>query len=227
MPRISAPRVGMSNQVSIASNGIFTFPRRVIERVGWIHSTRISVDYLIDRKIDDFPLVLFLNVDKSADGKGFTLSPLGGNASLSGGKISCSLLTRMIIAPRVSLPITNIDPIYPVSNLADLILMLTEPKWKTIEFTMAGAMLIGGSGEEVKGTYELLGTNGTILRVGEGNIQSRVREHLKDERILRHVRQVRYFPVTEKNDAEVMEQILLARYETHFGKLPILNSIRA
>ena len=104
--------------------------------------------------------------------------------------------------------------------------MLTEPQWKVVDFTMAGCSLIGDPPALI-GTYELLGSDAIPLRVGEGIVQNRIREHLKDDRMVRAVKRVRYFPLSEKRDAEVMEQVLLARFETRNEALPMFNSIRA
>ena len=229
MPRINKPRVGMSNTISIAPDGIVTFPRLIMDRLGWKAPMRIAVDHLEDKKIKDAPLVLFLNADNSAEGEGYSLSTLNRSSSGkpgSGGKTSFASLTHHTIAPRVSLPRKDIEPIYPANSLADLVLMLTEPVWQVVEFTMAGCSQIGDRTESPIGTYELLGGDGTTLRVGEGLVQTRIREHLRDDRLVRAVKKVRYFPLTEKQDAETMEQVLLAQYETRYEALPQFNTIR-
>ena len=229
MPRINAPRSGMSDRITITSDGMFSIPRRVMDRLGWVPPIRIAVDYLVDNKIKDAPLVLFLSVDSSHEGQGYALSTLNRNVATktgSGGKFSCALLTRTVIAPRVDLPRFDVEPVYPANNLADLVLMLTEPAWHVVDFTMAGCLLIGGTPTLIA-TYELLGGDGVPLRVGEGVVQNRIREHLKDDRLVRAVKRVRYFPLSEKRDAEVMEQVLLARFETRNEALPMFNSIRA
>ena len=229
MPRINAPRVGMSDRITMTPDGMFSIPRRVMERLGWVPPMRVAVDYLVDNKIKDAPLVLFLSVDSSREGQGYALSTLNRSVTTktgSGGKCSCALLMRTVIAPRVDLPRFDVEPIYPANNLADLVLMLTEPAWKVIDFTMAGCLLLGDTPALI-GTYELLGSDGMPLRIGEGIVQNRIREHLKDDRLVRAVKRVRYFPLSEKRDAELMEQVLLARFETRNEALPMFNSIRA
>lgn len=230
MPLISAPRVGMSDRISLTPDGMFTFPRLVMDRLRWIPPLRVSIRYLVDEEISDIPLVLFLSADNSHAGYGYALSSLNktsSNKSTSGAKTSCALLTRTVIAPRVELPRTDIEPIFMPRSIADLVIMLTEPIWQVVDFNMAGCNSIGADATVSTGVYELLGTDGVTLRVGEGNIQSRIREHLRDDKLVKSVRRVRYFSVTAKKDAETIEQVLLARFETRFGSLPVFNSIRA
>ena len=229
MPRINVPRNGMSDKVTITSRGMFTFPRRVMERLGWRPPTRILVDHFKDKQLDNAPLILFLSIDSDPKGQGFALSFLNrtGPQSGSGGKISCNQFTRETIAPRISLPHTDVVPIYPINKFADLVLFLTEPSWQQIDFNMSGCQSINMNGTSLIGAYELLGADNIPLRIGEGNVQNRIREYLKEDRMVRDVKRVRYFPVSEKTDTVLMEQVLLARHETLYGKLPLYNLIRA
>ena len=78
------------------------------------------------------------------------------------------------------------------------------------------------------GVYQLLGRQSTVLRVGEGKIKERINAHLADHlRFMPSVKAFRYARLTVKEDAELLERILIAQYEGDTGAIPPLNEIRA
>lgn len=79
------------------------------------------------------------------------------------------------------------------------------------------------------GVYQIESADQRLLRIGEGFIAARVREHLKgNSGWVSQARQVRYFVVCDKEVAEVMERLLLLRHKLrNNGTLPPGNSITA
>ena len=225
MPRIEVVRVGMSNRVSLDPDGTFAFPRRVMERLGWHVPSRVRVEYLLDKHHPAVPLLMFFSIDEDAYNQGYSLSYLYRNdTGGTGGKIRCTRLAKQIIAPRIALPIFEIAPIYPATNLCDVVLMLSTPTWTKLEFTMAGVQSVPTN---QLGVYHILGDEDKPVKIGQGVVSSRLQQHLKDDRFVRAGKSARYLLVSEKEDAVTLEQVCLAQHENLYGVLPELNPIRA
>ncbi len=227
MPRKVWVRAGMSDNVSLDPIGTFSFPKRVMERLGWIVPSRVRVEYLVDKKHAEVPPTIFFSIYEDGNEQGYSLSLLyrrkhgdGG----SGGKVRCVSLAKTVIAPRVALPIIDIVPIYPATNLCDVILMLSDPTWTYVDFTMAGVQSVQSS---QLGVYQILDDDDKPLKIGQGNVSMRLLQHLKDDRFVRSGKLARFFPVSEKKNAVVLEQVFIAQHENVHHKLPELNSIRA
>ncbi len=223
MPRITVSPKGMSDTISLDPSGAFAFPKRVIDRLKWRVPGMVTVDYLLDREMSEAPLTLFLS--STSDTHGFTLSYLNATRDGgSGGKIKLQSMVRTVIAPRVVLPTDNLTPIYPQTGLADLVLMLTQPVWTPIEFTLAKLQTIPG---DLIGVYQILNESGKPVKIGQGSVANRLREHLKEERYIRAAKTAQFFPVSLKEDAPIFEQVLIAQHEMVYEALPEMHRIRA
>ncbi len=125
----------------------------------------------------------------------------------------------------VRLPQMHIRPIlidHPVWKIA---LLLGETEWNILEYSQAGCSMVP---REAIGVYELLEKTENVLRIGEGAIATRINAHLRDGfPSAEPIRQFRYLVLAEKEDCEIMEKILLARYELETGAMPPLNEIRS
>jgi hypothetical protein len=217
MPRITLPRIGGSDQPWITPDGIISFPQPVIARLGWQIGQRIRVDYI--RK----PLCLFFTLDETGR-LGFTLHYLNRTSTGgSGGKICCARLAKTVLRPRLALPIYGLSPIYPDHTVADLVLMLEEPDWSPFDFTMAGCEALPA---DALGVYEILSHNDK-LRIGEGIVQARIREHLKNDHLARAAKTARYVVAADKEESLLIEHVLLSDYEDKKGVLPQFNRVKA
>ncbi len=220
MPVINIIPIGNSVTCSVSANGTMSFPQSIIERVGWRVNHKIAVSYIPE------PLVVLLR-PAEANRPGFTLSyntqdQMG--RGKPGGRLSCSKFTREILRPRLALPARGISPIILRNGQVQLALMLESPAWITESFSMAGCQNIPA---RIKGVYQLIGAEHQILRIGEGAIQARIREHLKDERLARVANEIRYCVLADKEETSTIEKVLIAEYEAEYGELPPFNRIRA
>jgi hypothetical protein len=178
---------------------------------------RIRVDYI--RK----PLWLLFSLDE-AGRLGFALHYLNRNGTGgSGGKMRCVRLAKTVLRPHVALPLYGLPPVFPNHMVADLVLMLEEPDWIPFEFTMAGCQALPA---DVLGVYEISSHN-DILRIGEGVVQSRIREHLKNDHLVRAARTARYMVAADKEESILIERVLLSLYEERNGALPQFNRVKA
>ena len=225
MPRISVAPKGLSDTISLDPSGLFAFPKRVIDRLQWSVPGMVQVDYLLDKEMSEAPLTLFLSSSNDTQQSGFTLSYLNATRDGgSGGKIKLQSMVRLVIAPRVVLPVDNLVPIYPQTELADLVLMLTQPVWTPLEFTLAKLQAIPS---DLIGVYQILNESGKPVKIGQGNVANRLREHLKEERYIRAAKTAQFFPVSLKEDAPIFEQVLIAQHEMVYEALPEMHRIRA
>jgi hypothetical protein len=217
MPRITMPRSGGSDQCWITADGIISFPKPVIARLGWQMGQRIRVDYI--RK----PLWLLFSIDEVGR-LGFALHALNRNGtSGSGGKMRCARLAKTVLRPSVALPVYGLSPVFPDHTVADLVLMLEEPDWIPFEFTMAGCQALP---PDVLGVYQISSHN-DILRIGEGNVPARIREHLKNDHLVRAAKSARYMVAADKEESVLIEHVLLCIYEEKNGALPQFNRVKA
>ena len=209
--------VGKSETCSIAKDGTVSFPQRILDAIGWRAGDEIATSYI------PIPLTLLLRVTN--DGRpGFKLSYLArtGNKK-TGGKLNLSAFVNNIMRHQVILPRTGIKPAYLASGAYQLALVLEEIHWQDAEFNVSGIQLVP---EDMMGVYEILGTDQVVLRIGEGFLQSRLREHLKDDRLRQVGRRVRYLAVN-KDDAVILEKVLLALHELDHSSLPPFNLMRS
>ena len=89
-----------------------------------------------------------------------------------------------------------------------LVLVLENIPWAEEEFSQTGISHISS---KRLGIYELLASDGAILRIGEGQIASRLKQHLHDLELLSKVRKVRYMELHDKEETEFLERISTGR----------------
>ncbi len=219
MARYTLPRRGSSKHCWITPDGMINFPQPVIARLGWQIKQPIRVDAI------KTVLWLLFVVDEQSD-EGHSLQALNRNGKGgSGGKLSCRGITRSLLKSRVELPCYGLQPIYPSHNQTDLVLMLEEPNWIGFDFDMAGCQSIPA---KTRGVYEIISHN-DVLKIGESNdVQSRIRdEHLKNDALVRGAKSARYMAVADKEEALLIEHVLLSDHEEKHGILPQFNRIKA
>ncbi|SRR5258708_18086543 len=220
MPVINIIPIGDSATCSVSADGTVSFPKSIIEQVGWRATRKIAVSYIPE------PLVLLLR-PAELNRPGFTLSyndHARKGLDKPGGRLSCSKFTKEILRPRLALPARGIAPIILKNGQTQLALMLQLPTWITESFSMAGCQNIPSG---IKGVYQLISSEEEILRIGEGTIQTRIKEHLKDERLARMASAIRYCVLADKEETSTIEKVLIAQYEAEYGELPSFNRIRA
>jgi hypothetical protein len=218
MSPIDVYPVGKATTCAIGETGTISFHQRTLDRLGWQAGNEIALQYIAS------PLTLLLR-EADSECPGFKLSYWGrsGNQRF-GGKITCVRLANTVLRSRVALPIRDIEPIvFTYLQRQHLALILVDPPWMETAFSMAGCQTLAA---EQTGVYQLLSADNTVLRIGQGNLQLRLREHLKDDQLVYNTRQVRYLSM-EKDDAILMERILLAQHEAALGELPAFNPIHA
>ena len=171
------------------------------------------------------PDVKCILVSKSSESTDGFLVAYANTRSKTGARIACQSFTRGYLQAVVVLPKRNLTPIFFPDEKWRFALILEELPWQTEEFTKKGAESVNS---DVLGVYQLLGRHSTILRIGEGKIKERVNSHLADHvRFMPVVKAFRYTPMTMKEDAELLEKILIAQYEAEMGAIPPLNEIRS
>jgi hypothetical protein len=218
MPLIELIPVRDSQTCTINEGGTISFPHSIWQRLSWQLPCKIAVTYI------DSPLTLLLRRADISE-TGFTLAYQARPATArTGAKITCSRFANEVLRTRVVLPLRGITPIFPTGGKYQLALILRQPMWITEDFSQAGAQRIQG---DFQGVYQLIDSAGSTLRIGEGNISSRIRDHLKTENFVRNIRSVQYIALGDKEEASVMEGILIAQYENENGHLPSLNLIRS
>jgi hypothetical protein len=204
---------------SISKRGTINIPHNILDQLDWNYGDRIAVGYIAS------PLTLLLRkADKHQPG--FTLSYQYRKPGVkAGGKITCSTFANQILRPKVVLPLRGIKVvILNTVRPPQLALQLETPTWVEEEFSQTGLSRIGNG---IKGVYQLVSSSGDVLRIGEGQIATRIKEHLRETEFVSKVRRVRYMELVDKEEMELMERILLADYEGEFGKLPFFNLVRS
>lgn len=208
--------VGKSRSVVIWPDGTIVFPAEVVRHLGWQVGKRIAVSYL------EATLILFFS--SSTDQPGFILHSIGRDTESgnSASKVRVSKLANQVIRPRIKLPVRGLEPIYlPTTTSFEMALNLEPWSWFETTFDASGAESIPA---RQVGLYEIMSADGRILRIGEGFVQVRCREHLKNGDLIRSGRGLRYLPL-EKTDSVLLEQVALAEYRAKFGALPPFNAI--
>ena len=228
MPIESFPPVGQSECCYILPGGQIHIPSHVLERTPWHAGDQgdsIAVSYLADEGL----LVLLL-AKAEAGRAGFKLHYLNRNGLTgSGGILRCTRLATRILSPRIALPMRDIAPVFFEQDKStyswQLALMLQLPAWIDIEFSQAAAETVP---PRSNGVYMLTTSDRRVYRYGCGQLQVRMREHLKSSDHTRTARRFCYFPLVERSDALLMEHLFLLRHkQMNNGQLPPGNRITA
>jgi hypothetical protein len=193
-------------------------PQSVAEQAGWKQGQdKVEIGYIPDVKC-----VLVSKSSKSDDG---FLVGYANTRSKTGARIACQSFCREYLQAVTILPKRHLMPVIFSDDKWRVPLFLEELPWLTEEFSKKGCE---GIKNDAVGVYELLGRQNAILRVGEGKLRERLDAHLRDRlRFLPTTKAFRYFSVASKEDAELLERILIAQHEAKMGVLPPLNEIRS
>ena len=193
-------------------------PQSIINRTGWQQGRdRVEVGFIAETVC-----ILLSKPSQSLDS--FLVSYANSRKS-TGGRIACQAFIRYYLQTLIVLPQRNVTPIFIEHALWRIAFLLGDVQWSMAEFSQAG---LGKVKRGTPGVYQLLGKNNVVLRIGEGKITERISTHLKDSvRFGQVVLSFGYIELSTKEDCEVMEKILLARYEAEQGGVPPLNEIRA
>jgi len=199
----------------IVPKGIINCPKEVIARIGWPNRARIRPSYILS------PLVLLFEMGQGEE-EGVQLRYTSPASTKGSGATIKSTPLAKIIGLKTTLPIKGLDPIFPTNGLADLALMIEEPKWINFQLDKTNAQDL----PKKTGVYEFRDSKAT-LRIGEGNISDRIREHLGNTALAGEVRAARYFLVNDKEESEALEHIMLCQFTERTGQLPRHNMIKA
>lgn len=212
---ISAKSRQKSCSVSRAGIGI---PQTIVQQMGWAQGKdKVEIGFIPDAKC-----VLISKPSKSPDA---FLVAYANTRSRTGARIACQSFCRNYLSALTVLPNRRLTPVLFSDEKYRVALILEELPWQTEEFSKKG---VGNVSNDVLGVYQLLGRQNAILRIGEGKVRERVNAHLLDHvRFLSVVKNFRYFQIILKEDAELLERILIAKYEAETGVLPPLNDIRS
>ncbi len=215
MPLIHVLPKRRTHGCSISLEGKLSIPASILDELHWEHGSHVSLNYLLD------PLTLILQ--RINDDSGFKLMRrASATASNPAGILTCAAFTKSVLNPRIVLPKRGISPIILHRTDPTLALMLETPPWTRADFNQSGRHRIPAN---IKGVYQLLDSSEEVVRIGEGVVNNRIAQHLKNHDHETAVRYVRYIPLSDKEEMELLEQILLAAHVAKSGKLPILNSI--
>lgn len=210
--------VGKSRDCSISKSGTIRLPQPVMERLGWQAGDDIVLDYIKE------PVLVLLLQKAGEDQNGFRLSYIDHKRkATAGGKVTASRLAKWVLNPRLVLPLMNLKPIYFKNGAFELALILQEIPWQTVTFDKAGSQQMPT--DEI-GTYRLIGSDRSVQRIGEGNLRQRMLEHLSDDHLVRMTRFLQYITL-DKEDAVIVERILLSQHEAQHETLPPFNAIHA
>ncbi len=209
--------VGRSHLCSVSTTGTIKCPQKVMARTGWTSGERVGVEYI------ERPLVLlFQRVCPDCDG--FVLSPANrGKSGTSGGKLSCSRLANQVLRQRVALPLEGLPPLHLPNTPFQLALLLEPIAWEQVAFSHAGCDTLP---PRSMGVYRVLSGSGRVLRIGEGQLLSRLREHLLNSALSRSARVFQWTGLP-KDDAVLLERVLLSDHLREYGELPKFNKIHA
>jgi len=202
---------------SVSRTGI-GLGQTVLDRAKWKFNDRIQVGWIEKAKC-----ILLKSVASSNDG--FQLG-YADTRHKTGGRVQCKLFLRNYLQTLVELPKRNLDPIYLQNPKTTLALLLEEPlEWTVQEFNKAGANKIPS---KTIGVYQLLGKGSAVLRVGQGQVKDRIGAHLKDPRFTPPtINSFQYIELENSEDAQLLEKILIAKYEIDIGVLPRFQDIKA
>ena len=193
-------------------------PQPVVQQTGWRQGRdKVEIGYIPDAKV--------ILIGKPSESEDSFLVAYANTRSKTGARIACQSFCRSYLQAVVVLPKRNLIPVIFDDEKWCTALFLEDLPWETEEFTKKGVEAVNN---KTVGVYELLGRRTTVLRVGEGKIRERINAHLGDHvRFMPSVKSFRYAPLTMKEDAQLLERILIAQYEAYAGAIPPLNEIRS
>src|SRR5258708_1899085 len=184
----------------ILRDGVVNNSRESIAKLGWPDRTRIRIAYI------ESPLLLLFEATQDENDGVLLRYSSPGNRDGSSAAIKSTPLAK-IIRLHTPLPLKGLYPIYPTNGLADLALMVEEPAWVPFAFDRTGAQEL----PKKTGVYELLDGKETI-RIGQGTLTERTREHMGNTPLANEVRSARYFLTKDREEAEAFEHLLLCRF---------------
>ena len=211
--------VGHTKRCSFNAKGVLSIPQALLERLGWQQGQEIT------GQLSARHLIIKLS-PATPEHPGFTLSySYKYQGQPAGGKLTLRSFANNTLRSRGILPLSNIPAVViPAGRQNELGLKLVDLAWKEKIFSKAD---IDGISAKLRGVYKLLGAGGETLRIGEGQIRSRMKEHLKNEALARDVHNLQYIATKDKAEARFIEQVLFHFYQDwNGGDLPPHNAIR-
>ena len=210
-------------RVSIGEKNI-GLTQAVIDRAGWKRDARIKVGVIKQANC------VLLGTTTT---HGYKLR-FANTRTATGGKVECRKFIRAELASLVdnSLPIRNIAPIFPIGTDWDVAILLKpySVPWKYESFSQTKLPHVD---VDAVGVYLLTGRpNGVTLRIGQGQIRARIKEHMNNPRINGQSDQGPKLKVVgfcylildaNPEDREIMERVLIAKHIDEHGKRPALN----
>lgn len=209
--------VGRSELCGFGTDGTLTLPQSVLDQLGWHTGSRIAIRYLIQ------PLTLLL-WSAPEDRAAFTLGyRTRTRAGVSGGKLVCRRFATQVARKHAHLPLYDLAPAYLNSTPYELAFLMAQPQWSTTAFSLSGLTEIPA---EATGVYRLLDAGDRVLRIGEGHLAGRLREHLRHDELMRQARSAQWLAL-DKADAVILERVLLGLHRSHHKTLPRFNPVMA
>lgn len=207
-----------STTVGIQKDGTLSLSRGVCNRLGYKPGDSILFYY-----IDKGPLLILLK-KVQAEPDTFRLSYLYKSSSgESGCKIRSKPFYDEVLKPRVRLPKVHLKPIIPNNWIYDVGVFIEDIDWQRAEFSRNGRETIDKNRIAV---YRLISSREKILRFGEGNLLDRFADHLGDTTLVKEVSFIEWAYVRDKEDAQIIQRLLLEQYINQYGVLPELNDRR-
>jgi hypothetical protein len=213
MSPIKYTYAGSRSTCRLGADGRLSIPQAVLDDLGWRVRERFELFYTKD------PLIMHITPHPHE----YILRSLNTGDNPSGGLLTFSGFANNIASPRVKLPKERLLPI-PVPKREGLTLMLSEPLWVEKPFSAAGSQSVNS---DVIGVYRIRNSRNHTLRIGQGNIRSRINEHLRNDAIVKKAKTFQHAKVDPERDIEFIERVLLARFVQKYGELPEFNPIQA
>jgi hypothetical protein len=214
--------LGKSGNFRITRERSISIPAEAMGKLGWCYEDEVASSIVFR------PLTLLL-WRAPADRPGYTLHPNGippkngiGSAKLSMSSFINSFIEGKLYKVETDAPI-DIVPTYIDFAPYQVALTFQEPTWaEIIPFLPLHIKAI----EPKFGIYFLLNRQGHPLKIGQGNLISRLSSHYKepDKQVL--VTHIRYFPANIEL-LRVLEKIMIAKHVAKYGSLPLFNKINA
>lgn len=206
----------IKNTCSISNQGV-GIAQSVIDQAKWKIGDKVEAGFIPETKC-----MLLSHITKSDNA--FMLCHANAKKK-KGGRIYCQAFIRNYLQAITILPKYKVAPLFIDDNRWRIALLLDELEWRIHDFTRAEVENID---DVTYGVYELLGKENSILRVGEGKVKDRIKDHLKDTtRFSPIVKKFRFVALSSKEDVCLMEKVLITKYQNETGTLPPLNYIKA
>jgi hypothetical protein len=214
--------IGKSSNFRITRERCISIPSEVMVKLGWHYEDEVATSIIVR------PLILLLWRAPS-DRAGYTLHTNGVKPQngIGSGKLSMSSFINTYLEGKLykiesDAPI-DIVPTYIDFAPYQVALTFQEPPWaETIPFLPLHIKDI----EPELGIYFLLNRRGVPLKIGKGNLISRLSSHYKEPEKQALVTHVRYFPANIEL-LRVLEKIMIAKHVAKYGSLPLFNKINA